>query len=460
MSFWRRGRSSRGGDLGRSFYFLWSGESLAIMATALMEFALGVWVYSHTGSAVAFANVVLAATLPAIVFLPFAGGLADRFSHRLIIVCCDVTLAVLLLGVIALLWFDRLEPLHLYIFICLASTVSAFRTPAYQAAVSSIVTPEKYTQASGLMGLSKNAASLVAPLLAGVIMAEAGLVTVLALDLITFCSGTLLVIKAFSHVRRVPTQHDESTAQEAVSGGALGNVTAGLKFFFTSHLMAWLLVYTVARNALLSMVTLMMTPLLLSSLGSQSLGMTYTWAALGGLLGAGLLVYMGSQRRLMVMAAIADLLLALCIIALGLASQTVAYCAMAFCAIMVASIADAGVNALWMSRIPAGNRASVFALISMLTIAGSSLAIFVGGLLVDHWLQPALLAGGAYAGSIGHWIGVGEGRGVGMLYVMTGASFALLALGALVYGPMRRLEGTPSEVSPLRAGDTPQVDAL
>ncbi|NWD74213.1 MFS transporter [Pseudomonas gingeri] len=459
MSFWSRGRSSKGFDLGRSFYFLWSGESLAIMATALMEFALGVWVYSHTGSAVAFANVVLAATLPAIVFLPFAGGLADRFSHRLIIVCCDVSLAVLLLGVIGLLWYDRLEPLHLYIFNCLASTVSAFRTPAYQAAVSTIVTPEKYTQASGLMGISKNAASLVAPLLAGVIMAEAGLVTVLVLDLITFFAGTLLVIKAFSYVRWVPAQHDD-TGAEAVSGGALSNVKAGLKFFLSSHLMAWLLVYTVVRTALLSMVTLMMTPLLLSTLGSQSLGLTYTWAALGGLLGAGLLVYMGSQRRLMVMAAVADLLLSFCIIALGLASQTVAYCVMAFGAIMVASIADAGVNALWMSRIPAGNRASVFALISMLTIAGSSLAIFVGGLLVDLWLQPALQSGGAYAGSIGRWIGVGEGRGVGMLYVMTGAIFALLALGALFYGPMRRLEGTPPEVSPLRAGDAPQVDAL
>ncbi|MEF9673462.1 hypothetical protein QNM99_19675 [Pseudomonas sp. PCH446] len=59
---------------GRSFYFLWCGESLAIVGTALMEFALGVWVYSHTGSAVAFANVVLAATLPAVIFLPWPAG--------------------------------------------------------------------------------------------------------------------------------------------------------------------------------------------------------------------------------------------------------------------------------------------------------------------------------------------------------------------------------------------------
>ncbi|MEF9673463.1 MFS transporter [Pseudomonas sp. PCH446] len=102
-----------------------------------------------------------------------------------------------------LLWFDRLEPLHLYIFNCMASIVSAFRKPAYQAAVNSIVARIN-SPGLGLMGISKNASALVAPLLAGAIMARAGFVPILAVDLITFCSGTLLVIKAFSHVRPAP----------------------------------------------------------------------------------------------------------------------------------------------------------------------------------------------------------------------------------------------------------------
>ncbi|KPA99535.1 MULTISPECIES: MFS transporter [Pseudomonas] len=446
-------------DLGRSFYFLWCGESLAIVGTALMEFALGVWVYSHTGSAVAFANVVLAATLPAVVFLPLAGGLADRVSHRLIIICCDVSLALLLFAVMGLLWFDRLEPLHLYIFNCLASIVSAFRKPAYQAAVNSIVAPDKFTRASGLMGISKNASALVAPLLAGAIMAHAGLVTILAVDLITFCSGTLLVIKAFSHLRQ-SCERPDSPAKGTVLHGAMGNVAAALRFFAGTRLMAGLLVYTMLRNAMLSLATLMMTPLLLSTLGSQTLGMAYTWAALGGLAGAGLLISMGNPRRLMALVAAADLLLALCVIALGVVSHAFAYCSLAFVAITAASVADASVNSLWMRRIPAGNRASVFALISMLTIATTSLTIFVGGLLVDHWFQPALVPGGAYAESIGRWLGVGPGRGVAMLFVAAGACFALLALSVLCHGPMRRLEGAQPEAAPRHTADPVQADAL
>lgn len=446
-------------DLGRSFYFLWCGESLAVVGTALMEFALGVWVYTHTGSAVAFANVVLAATLPAVLFLPLAGGLADRISHRVIIVCCDVSLALLLFGVMALLWFDRLEPLHLYIFNCLASIVGAFRKPAYQAAVNSIVAPEKFTRASGLMSISKNASALVAPLLAGAIMAKAGLVTILAVDLMTFCSGTLLVIKAFSHARLAPAHHD-SAGKGSVFRGALGNIVAALKFFAAGHLMAGLLVYTMVRSALLSLATLMMTPLLLSTLGSQTLGMAYTWAALGGLSGAGLLISMGNPRRLMALVAVADVLLSVCIIAMGVVSQAFAYCALAFVAITAASVADASVNSLWMRKTPAGSRASVFALISMLTIATTSLAVFGGGWLVDHWFQPALVPGGLYAESIGRWLGVGAGRGVGMLFVVAGALFALMSLSVLLYGPMRRLDREQPQATAIRASDSPQVDAL
>lgn len=449
----------RGFDLGRGFYFLWCGESLAVVGTALMEFALGVWVYTHTGSAVAFANVVLAATLPAVLFLPLAGGLADRISHRVIIVCCDVSLALLLLGVMALLWFERLEPLHLYIFNCLASIVSAFRKPAYQAAVSTIVAPDKFTRASGLISISKNASALVAPLVAGAIMAKAGLVTILAVDLLTFCSGTLLVIKAFSHVR-AGAVHPDDAPKGTVFGGAVGNVSVALKFFARERLMAGLLVYTMMRGAVLALATLMMTPLLLSTLGSQTLGMAYTWAALGGLAGAGLLISMGNPRRLMALVAVADLLLGGCVIALGMVSQAVAYCALAFVAITMASIADASVNSLWMRRIPAGNRASVFALISMLTIASTSLAVIIGGFLVDHWFQPALMPGGLYADSIGRWLGVGPGRGVGLLFVVTGGLFALLPLSVLLYGPMRRLDESPAPQSAAQMADGPQVEPL
>ncbi|UZE26267.1 MFS transporter [Pseudomonas sp. B21-056] len=446
-------------DLGRSFYLLWCGESLTVVGTTMMGFALGVWIYSHTGSAMAFSNAILATTLPALVFLPLAGGLADRISHRVIIVCCDVILTLLLFGVIVLLWLDHLEPLHLYIFNCLASIVAAFRKPAYQAAVTTIVAPQKFTRASGLISISKNVSALVAPQLAGIIMAKAGLSMILVLNVVTFCSGTVLVVKAFSHALHT-SQRQHVVGKGSVFRSVLRNIASALKFLSVDYLMVWLLVYTVARNALLSLATVMMTPLVLSTLSSQMLGMVYTWSALGGLFGAGLLILIGNPRRLMALVGVADLSLAICVISLGGVLHPVAYCVLAFFAITSACVAEACVSSLWMHKIPSGNRASVFALINMLTIAATSLVIFVGGLLVDHWFQPALVSGGLYADSIGLWLGVGAGRGVGMLFVVAGALFALLPLGILLYRPMRRLAEAQPQAETVQASDSPSVNAL
>lgn len=443
-------------DLGRGFYWLWSGESLAVLGTTLMEFALGVWVYNQTGSAVAFANVVLAATLPAVFFLPLAGGLADRFSHRAIILCCDLVLATLLLGVMVLLGTDRLEPLHLYAFNALASVVSAFRKPAYQAAVSLLVLPGKYTRASGLMSLSRNTSALVAPLLAGAIMAQAGLVTILVVDLITYCAGSLMVIKAFSGLRRAVVAGTSEPGP--VQDSAKGHVRAALAFLTRRRPLPGLLAYTMARGAVLAVATLMMTPLLLSTLGSQALGLAYTWAALGGLAAAGVLIVLGEPRNLMISAGLADAALAACVIGLGWVAQPWAYYTLVFVAICVAGIADACVNALWMRSLGTASRASVFALINMLTIAATSVFTLLAGLAVDHWLQPAMQPGGAYAASLGPWLGTGPGRGLGLLLVGLGAMFGLLVIATLASGAMRRL-GRALPVSPDRQPE-PEVEPL
>lgn len=426
-------------DLGRGFYWLWSGESLAVVGTALMEFALGVWIYNHTGSTVAFANAVLAATLPAVLFLPLAGGLADRFSHRAIILCCDLILATLLLGLMTLLWADRLQPLHLYAFNALASVVSAFRKPAYQAAVSLLVKPGKFTKASGLSSLSKNTSALVAPLLAGVIMAQSGLVTILMVDLIAYCAGSLLVVKAFSGMRRVVV---DKNRPETTTDSAQGHVRLALGFLASRRTLLGLLVYTMARGAVVAVATLMMTPLLLSTLGSQALGMAYTWAALGGLAAAGVLIMLGEPRNLLVSATLADAVLAVCVMGLGWVAQAWAYYPLVFIAICMAGIADACVNALWMRNLGAASRASVFALISMLTITTTSVLTLLGGFAVDHWLQPAMQPGGAYAAALGPWLGTGTGRGVGLLLVSLGALLGLFVLLLLASGAMRRLGRT------------------
>jgi DHA3 family macrolide efflux protein-like MFS transporter len=57
------------------------------------------------------------------------------------------------------------------------------------------------------------------------------------------------------------------------------------------------------------------------------------------------------------------------------------------------------------------------------TLANSSVVLsqVLAGLLAEYVFEPLLLVGGPLAGSVGHIIGVGPGRGIDLLCIVTGA---------------------------------------
>ncbi|NEQ88872.1 MAG: MFS transporter, partial [Moorea sp. SIO2I5] len=62
------------------------------------------------------------------------------------------------------------------------------------------------------------------------------------------------------------------------------------------------------------------------------------------------------------------------------------------------------------------------------------------GPLVDHVLEPMMATDGLLAGSIGHIIGVGPGRGMGLLLLLMGLLNILASFIAYRYPPIRRVE--------------------
>lgn len=56
------------------------------------------------------------------------------------------------------------------------------------------------------------------------------------------------------------------------------------------------------------------------------------------------------------------------------------------------------------------------------------MAILLAGPLADHAFEPLLAPDGGLAGSVGALIGVGPGRGIGLLYVVAGLGTMVLAV--------------------------------
>jgi len=412
--------------LGRPFYLLWSGETVALIGASLMEFALGVWVYQKTGSALNFSGVLVAAILPAVLVMPIAGSVVDRFDRRYVMVAADLTAVVLLLTLAWFLWRNSLEVEHLYAFNAAVSLIGAFRTPAYTASVSKLLPKEKYTRASGLMGVSSNMLSMFAPLAAGSLMAQIGLQGIVFIDIVAFATGSLLILNAFFYAARVNNNINKIRTDdtEAVSG----SVALALTYFRKEPLMLGLLIYTVLQQGLVTLASTMVMPLILSHYSENDLGVILTIGGVGGLIGSILLAAMGELRRLMLWALTADVVLALCILLVGVDTSFNLYCGSVFIALLVAGFAQGCNHALWMRKIPNAYQGRIFSIINVAALLTISAVAVGGGFSADHILEPALSEGGVLEQTLGPWIGTGKGRGIGLMFIISGFIGVLISL--------------------------------
>lgn len=125
--------------------------------------------------------------LPVVLLAPIAGTLADRFRKRRVLAVTQTGLAVTsaLLAVLALT--GLIELWHVYVLAGLQGFFTAADNPTRQAFVSEMVPPERLSNAVGLNSASFNAARLIGPGVAGLLIAWVG-------------TGWTLVVNTFSFI--------------------------------------------------------------------------------------------------------------------------------------------------------------------------------------------------------------------------------------------------------------------
>ncbi len=111
---------------------------------------------------------------PHIVLLPFTGSAADRFDRRRILVATQSAMFVLALALGALTLSGVVALWHVYAFALLLGCVTAFDAPASQTFVSELVGDTDLSNAVGLNSTSFNAARMVGPAIAGVLLSSVG----------------------------------------------------------------------------------------------------------------------------------------------------------------------------------------------------------------------------------------------------------------------------------------------
>ena len=416
------------------FTLIWFGQLVSLIGSDLTGFALGVWVYQSTGSVTQFAFISLATTLPLITISPLAGALVDRCDRRWVMILSDSGAGLSTLALTLLLITGRLEIWHIYGVTAINSALSAFQWPAYTAATTLLVPQQHLDRASGMSQLGKAVARLLAPMLGGVLLVTIQLRGIVLIDFVTFLFAltTLLCIR-FPEVKT-------TAAEEAAQNPLLKEVISGWTYITTRPGLLGLVLFFVVVNFMGGVAEVLITPLVLSFASAATLGVILSFSGSGMLIGSLLMsTYGGPANRINTVFTFMALG-GLCILAAGLRPSTFLFTLSAFLFFLGLPLINGSSQVIFQRKVLPSMQGKVFALNDALAGVSLLLAYGVAGPLADQIFEPLMSPDGLLASSLGKIIGVGPGRGIGLLFVVMGILTILATAGAYHYAPLRLIE--------------------
>lgn len=428
----------------RAFLLIWLGQVVSLVGSGLTSFVLGVWVYQLTGSATQFALIFAFATIPGVLLSPLAGEVVDRRDRRWVMIVADCGAALSTVAVFLLFFAGRLEVWHVYLSTAATALCNAFQAPAYAASIPLLVPREQLGRVNGLVQVER-AAGIISPALAAALIAAIGVSGVILIDLATFvfATGTLLLVRI---PRPAATAHGAAAAQ----GSLLQRAGYGWRYLAARSGLLWLVALLGASNFFIGLASVMVQPLILSFSSVGMLGRLMLAGGSGMLAGSLAMGAWGGPRRRIHGVLGAMLLGGIFLFLHGLAPSPllIAFVAPAF--LFTVPVMAGSTMAILQARVPGDVQGRVFAATRMLLQAAVPLAYIVAGPLADYVFEPLMAPAGALSESVGAVIGVGEGRGVALMFMLSGLAAVALAAAGYLNPHLRRVEEETDD-GPVRA---------
>ena len=204
-------------------YRVWAGGAIVSNVGTWMQRTAQDWVVltqltHHNATAV---GVVMALQFgPHLLLLPLTGFAADHLDRRKLVMCTQAAMGALALGLGVLTVAGLLQLWHVYVFAFLLGCVTAFDSPARQTFVSDLVGEADLSNAVALNSTSFNAARMIGPAIAGVLIASVG-------------SGWVFLINAASFVAVLGSLGMLRTGELRSSGRAVrtrGSLAEGFRY--------------------------------------------------------------------------------------------------------------------------------------------------------------------------------------------------------------------------------------
>ena len=365
-------------DWRKPFFLIWAGQSISLLGSQLVQFALIWWLTQETGSAIVLALASFFSYLPEVVLAPFAGALVDRWNRRRVMIFADGLIALVTVGMALLFWLGWVQVWQIYAVLFVRSLGNIFHWAAMKASTSLMVPKEHLSRIAGINQAVQGSVNIAGPPLGALLL---GLIPIFGILFIDFFTALLAIIPLLFVV--IPQPAAAASGKPSSVGGVLQDVRQGLHYVLAWRALSVLLVMAVLCNFFFTPL-FMVLPLLVTQFfqgGAMQLGwMQSAWGF--GVVAGGLLlgVWGGFKRKIYsVLGGLVGMGLGMLLVWLAPSSLfLLAMAGMAFAGVMH-PITNGPFQAIIQSRVSPEMQGRVFTLVASLATAAVPLSMLVAG---------------------------------------------------------------------------------
>lgn len=383
-------------------------QTLSLICSGVTAFALRLWIFDETVSALRMAQLVTCMQLPAVILGRWVARLPARFSSLTLAVAGDLVAitGTCLLAVTTM--FGELDISIVFVSVSLLGVGDALQYPAYAALLAALGPASSYGRINGAMSLSRQSGLVLVPAVGGILVVCSELELILLLDILASLTAVITIVVALgSRIERKTVR-----VEDARHRGATETVDAR-----TPRRVRRLLLHHSSLAVLAGSGGTLLAPLILSSTGNsyEALAAAEASLAAGALLSASVLTRRGvstaSDTPLYWLWGLAGFLL--CVAATTRSPFVWCACGFAFSTVFV--VVNVGLMTRLQIAAPASQHVKIFSAFQMLTAAGG--------------ISTALLM--AYAADIATAAHVGEAHTNGLMSGPGAAYAAFVALAGI-----------------------------
>ena len=183
-------KSKQTSKFNSDFWKYWTGQTISNLGSSVTLFALPLLVYKLSGSALDLGIASAATFLPYLLFGLILGAWTDRVNRKRMMIGTDIGRALIVASIPLVFAFGLLTVWWIYIVAFIHATLTICFEAGEFAAIPSLVKQDDLVTANGRIQASYSGASIVGPLLAGVLVTLIPLSALLLFDAFSFLASS------------------------------------------------------------------------------------------------------------------------------------------------------------------------------------------------------------------------------------------------------------------------------